>query len=182
MIGRLKDMTRSRDGKEWIITFSTPENFSDMYDTLADKPVSVEIKQAHKRRSLTANAYAWALIDKISEKTGVKRSEVYRNAIREIGGVSETVCVQDKAVDRLREGWSKNGLGWQTDTMPSKIEGCTCVILYYGSSSYDSKQMAQFIDSLIQDAEALGIPTLTEAQAERLVGRWSDGKEHRPAG
>ena len=174
MIGRLKDMTRSRDGKEWIITFSTPENFSERFDELTDKEVNIEIKQAHKRRSLTANAYAWALIDMISEKTGVRKSEVYRNAIKEIGGVSETVCVQDKAVDRLREGWSKNGLGWQTDTFPSKIDGCTCVVLYYGSSCFDSKQMAQLIDWLIQDAEAIGIPTLTEAQAATLVGRWNN--------
>lgn len=178
MIAKLKDMTRSRDGKEWIITFSTPENFSETYDSLIDAEVSIEIKKAHKRRSLSANAYAWVLIDQIAEKTGVKRSEIYRHAIKEIGGVSETVCVQDKAVDRLREGWAKNGLGWQTDVFPSKIEGCTCVVLYYGSSCFDSRQMAQLIDSLIQDAESLGIATLTGLQAERLVGRWKDDKEH----
>lgn len=172
MIGRLKDMTRSRDGKEWVITFSTPEDFSGTFDELSEKEVSIDIKEARKHRSLTANGYAWMLIDKIAEKTGIKKSEVYRNAIREIGGVSETVCAQDNAVDRLREIWQKNGLGWQTDTMPSKLPGCTNVILYYGSSSYDSKQMSSLIDSLIQDAEALGIPTLTDEQAGRLLGKW----------
>lgn len=172
MIGKLKDLTRSRDG-QWIISFSTPENFSQMFDELADKDVSIEIKQAHKRRSITANAYAWVLIDKIAEKTGLRKSDVYRHAIKDIGGVSTTVCVQDFAVDRLRQGWEKNGLGWQTETMNAKIPGCTCVVLYYGSSAYDTKQMAQLIDSLIQDAESLGIPTLTDAQAQRLVGRWN---------
>lgn len=78
----------------------------------------------------------------------------------------------DKAVDRLREGWKKNGLGWQTDTLKSQIPGCTNVVLYYGSSVYDTKQMAQLIDSLIQDAEALGIPTISEEEAERALGKW----------
>ena len=173
MNGRLKDMTRSRDGKEWIITFSTPENFSETYDELSGKEVSIEIKAVSKKRSLDANAYCWALIDKIAEKTGLKKSDVYRNAIREIGGVSTTVCVMDQAVESLRQGWSKNGLGWQSEVIKSKIPGCSCVILYYGSSVYDSKQMAQLIDSLIQDAEALGIPTITDEQADRLVGKWS---------
>ena len=172
MIGKLKDLTRSRDGK-WLLTISTPEDFSDLYDALSDKEVSFEIKEARKHRSLTANGYAWVLIDKIAEKTGVRKSEVYRNAIREIGGVSDTICVMDKAVDRLREGWEKNGLGWQTDTMPAKLPGCTCVVLYYGSSVYDSKQMAQLIDSLIQDAESLGIPTITDEQAEKMIGKWA---------
>lgn len=170
-------MTRSRDGKEYIVTFSTPENFSELFDALFDKEVNVEIKQARKHRSLDANAYCWKIIDMISEKTGEKKTDIYRHAIKEIGGVSDTICVMDKAVNRLREGWEKNGIGWQTDTMPSKVEGCTNVILYYGSSTYDSKQMSDLINSLVQDAEALGIPTITDAEAERLLGKWTTKKE-----
>lgn len=172
MIGRLKDLTRSRSG-EWVISISTPEDFSAAFDEMADKEVCVEIKPARKHRSLTANGYAWALIDQIAEKTGVRKSEVYRNAIREIGGVSETVCVIDRAVERLRASWEKNGMGWQTDTMPSKLPGCTNVILYYGSSVFDSKQFSHLLDLLIQDAEALGIPTITDKEAEKLIGKWA---------
>lgn len=172
MIGRLKDMTRSRDGKEWIITLATPEDFSSEFDALSEKEVIFEIKQARRHRSLDANSYAWVLIDKIAEKTGVKKTEVYRHAIREIGGVNDIICVQDKAVDRLREGWEKNGIGWQTDTLKSQIPGCTNVVLYYGSSVYDSKQMSDLISSLVQDAEALGIPTITDEQAELMVCKW----------
>ena len=69
MIGQLKDMTRSRDGK-WVISFATSEDFSAMFDELADKEVTVEIKRVRQRRSLDANAYAWVLIDKIAERTG----------------------------------------------------------------------------------------------------------------
>ena len=177
MIGQLKDMTRSRDGK-WVISFATSEDFSAMFDELADKEVTVEIKRVRQRRSLDANAYAWVLIDKIAERTGFSKTEVYRHAIREIGGVSETVCVMDKAVDVLRSVWEKNGIGWQTDTMPSKLAGCTNVILYYGSSCYDSKQMSALISSLIQDAELLGIPTLTDEQAEKMLGKWSGREKH----
>ena len=171
MTGTLKDLTRSRDGR-WLITISTPEDFSVVYDELANKDVAFEIKPAKSRRSLSANSYAWVLIDKIAEKTGLQKSEVYKHAIKEIGGVSDIICVQDKAVQRLREGWEKNGLGWMSDTFESRIDGCTNVILYYGSSVYDSKQMGSLIDSLIQDAESLGIPTITDEQAERLVGKW----------
>lgn len=171
MLARLKDIMRGRNG-EWIVSFATPVDVSELFDELADKEVNIEIKKVSKKRSLDSNAYAWVLIDKIAEKTGLRKTEVYRNAIKEIGGVSDTICVMDKAVERLREGWEKNGIGWQTDIMKSKVEGCTNVILYYGSSTYDSKQMAQLISSLIQDAEALGIPTMTEEQAKRLVGNW----------
>lgn len=176
MIGTLKDLTKSRDGK-WVISLATAEDFSEMFDALAEKEVSFEIKEAHKHRSHDANAYAWVLIDKIAEKTGLRKSDVYRHSIKEIGGVSDTICVMNKAVDRLRESWEKNGVGWQTDVLPSKVEGCTNVILYYGSSVYDSKQMSLLIDSLIQDAESLGIPTISEEQASRMLGKWSSKHE-----
>lgn len=172
MIGRLLDLHSSRDGKLSIMTFSTESKCDELFDSLCDKDVNIEIKQASKRRSLDANAYCWVLIDKIAEKTGIKKTEVYRQAIKEIGGVSDTICVMDKAVDRLRDGWAKNGIGWQTETFKSKVEGCTNVVLYYGSSAYDSKQMAMLIDSLIQDAEALGIPTISDAEAQKMIGNW----------
>ena len=175
MVGKLTGLRRLFGG-EWEISFSTKEDFSTEFDELSQQPVSVEIKKAAKKRSKDANALAWVLIDKLSAKTRIPKTEIYRNAIREIGDVSETVCVQDKAVDRLCSGWQKNGIGWQTDTMPSKLPGCTCVILYYGSSTYDTAQMSRLIDLLIQECEQQGIPTLRDEAAE-LLGKW--GKDEK---
>lgn len=176
MIGKLTNLRRLFGG-EWEITFSTKEDFSKVYDDLASAPVSVEIRKASKKRSRDANAFCWVLIDKIAEKTRIPKSEVYRRSIREIGGVSEVVCVRDKAVERLREGWEKNGIGWQTETAPSKLPGCTNVILYYGSSTYDTAQMSRLIDLLIQEAEQQGIPTIRE-EADELLGKWGRHEKH----
>ena len=100
----------------------------------------------------------------------VDKAEVYRQAIRSIGGVSEILCIQNTALEKFRAAWEQNGIGWQTDTMPSKLEGCTNVIVYYGSSTYDTQQMALLIDYLIQDAKSLGIETMSPAELERLEG------------
>jgi hypothetical protein len=148
-------------------------DFSSEYEDLKDKDVNIEIKKYSKRRSLDANAYAWTIIDKIAEKTGIKKSEVYRNAIREIGGVSTIICVKDVAAESLCNGWSSHGTGWQTEKTKSKIPGCTNVTLWYGSSVFNTKQMSDLIDSLIQDAESLGIPTITEKEKDILIGKWT---------
>lgn len=169
MIGRLKDLAFGRHGEQ-IVSFTTTTDFRQRFDDLKEHELDIEIKRHRNRRSLDANAYAWVLIDRIAEAMSITREEVYREAIRGIGGVSDIVCVQDAAVDNLRRGWEKHGTGWQTETMPSKIEGCTNVILYYGSSVYDTKQMSLLIDKLVQDAKALGIETVTPAELERLEG------------
>lgn len=131
-----------------------------------------EIVKAKKRRSLDANAYAWVLIDSIAASVSLPKIEVYRNAIKSIGGVSDIVCVKEEAVAGFCEKWQANGIGWQTETMPSKLEGCRNVILYYGSSSYDVRQMSLLIDSLISDAKALGIEVLPPERIEGLLSEW----------
>lgn len=136
--------------------------------------LSIEIKPFRKRRSLDANAYFFVLADKLAEKLNITKVDVYRNAIREIGGVSETVCVKNEAVDKLCEAWSEKGIGWQTDTFSSKIEGCTNVILYYGSSTYDTAQMSRLIDNIVQDCKAVGIETLTPNELAKLKALWGE--------
>lgn len=169
MRGKLKDLTFDRDGDQ-NITITVREDFGEQYDKLKDGEVNIEIKKYCKRRSLDANAYAWVLVDKIATVLRTDKADVYRQQIRNIGGVSEIVCIQNAALEKFRAAWEKNGLGWQTDTIPSKIDGCTNVVLYYGSSTYDANQMTQLIDHLIQDAKALGIETMTPLELERLSG------------
>lgn len=157
------------------LTFEINElnDFKCIVDDLKDKDkLSIEVKPYRERRSLDANAYFFVLADKLAEKLRITKEEVYRNAIREIGGVSETVCVKNQAVERLCEGWSKNGLGWQTETFPSKLEGCTNVILYYGSSTYDKAQMSRLIENIVQDCQAVGIETRTPSELANLLSLW----------
>lgn len=158
------------DGEGCYLTVRTKDAMEIASSTESGKVYTVEIKEYRQKRSLDANAYAWVLIDKIAAAVGLPKTEVYRNAIKELGGVSDTVCVMDAAVDALCNGWSHNGLGWVTETLPSKIKGCTNVILYYGSSTYDSKTMSRLIDGLIEDARNMGIETMTPQELERLEG------------
>lgn len=159
------------DGADGLkLTVRTPQAKQICESVTNGNQYTVEIKEYRKKRSLDANAYAWVLIDKLAEKLRISKAEVYRNAIREIGGVSDIVCVQEKAADALCEGWNHNGLGWFTDRMPSKLPGCVNVVLYYGSSTYDTAQMSRLIDGLVQDAKAQGIETMTPAEIARLEG------------
>lgn len=136
------------------------------------KDLSIKVGKKKRKRSLDANGYCWTLIDKLAAKLGITKEEIYKNAIREIGGVSEICCVQDSALDKLREVWAKNGIGWQSETMPSKIEGCTNVILYYGSSVYDTAQMSRLTNNIVEACKEQGVETIPPAELESLIGRW----------
>lgn len=175
MKARLHDISVSFDGKT-LLTIETQENCRGLWDALNGQDVEVTIKRFRQRRSLDVNAYAWVLIDKLAEKMSLPKVNVYRRSIREVGGNSQVVCVQNNAVESLRHGWSRNWLGWITDVLPSKIDGCTNVVLYYGSSTFDTAQMARMIDSIVQDCNAVGVETMPPDKLSALLAAW-EGKK-----
>ena len=162
MKGRLLDLSVGLNRKQRL-TLEIDGDFRQEFDNLHEADLDIEIKKYRQKRSLV-------LIDKIAKVMRIEKKQVYQEAIRNIGGVSETVCVQAAAVDRLCSSWAAHGLGWQADVMPSKLEGCSNVVLYFGSSTYDTRQMSALIDQLVQDAKALGIETLPPNELSRLAG------------
>jgi hypothetical protein len=141
-------------------------------NSLDDSLYVLEIKKHRKKRSKDANAYFWVLCDALAEKTHIAKSEIYKRLIKDIGGNSQLVCVPSDAVEKLTKGWEHNGLGWCVETFPSKLEGCTNVRLYYGSSTYDSSQMARLIDLIVQECKQQGIETLSPAELSLLTEGW----------
>lgn len=172
--GTIKDVSLGLDGKAQVtLTINENNTLIQSLDELsAAEKLSFEFKPYRQKRSLDANAYFFVLADKLADKLGTTKEEVYKNAIRNISGVSEIVCVRDKAAQHLCEVWGQNGLGYQTETFPSKIEGCTNVVLYYGSSTYDTAQMSRLISNVVQDCKAVGIETMTPNEIARMLAMW----------
>ena len=177
MKSRLVDLAISFTGKQRL-TLELDGDFRETWDKLKDKDCDFTVKQFRQKRSKDANAYAWVLEDKIAEKKRIPKTEVYRNAIREIGGVSDFVTVKKSAVKRLQETWGKNGIGWQVEDIGGNTPGWTNLIMYYGSSTYDTKQMADLIESLIQDAKALGIETESPEKINSLLEEYDAKYNH----
>lgn len=155
-----------------LLTLAIQGDFRPYVEEFDGKDLKAEIKPFKAKRSISANAYAWTLINKLAAKLKISPQDIYKTAVRHIGGVSETICCQTKAVDNFRKVWESNGIGWQTEILDSKIDGCTNIICYYGSSEYDTEQMSRLIDNIVQDCKAVGIETMTPAELERLCDAW----------
>lgn len=174
--GRIANISISYGSGRPVVSFEAEgdkQTLFTMFEELkAAEKLTVKVGKFKQKRSLDANAYAWVLLSRLAEKLNIPKVDIYRQAIKEIGGNCDTVCVQDKAVDSLRDGWQRNGIGWITDTMPSKIEGCTNVILYYGSSTYDKAQMSRLINAIVEECKLQGIETKSAEEVTSLLQRW----------
>lgn len=122
-----------------------------------------EVTEYHPKRSLNANAYAWALINKIADATRKSKEEVYLQMLKDYGQ-SEFVSVRsDINVKGYFKYYEEYGKG--------HVEGreFTHYKVYKGSSEYDSKEMAILIDGIVQEAKALDIETRTPAEIEQMI-------------
>lgn len=174
----ISEPVMARDGSYSITLTGIREDIWSLWEALKGVLCEAILKKSRKARSLNANAYAWVLIDEIAKKMGnITPVEYYKRMIRETGIKTQVICVPNKAVDELLEGWGHKRTGWLGEKMDSKIEGCTNVRLIYGSSSFDSSEMARFISFVVQDAESLGIPTVTEKEMQKMLRGWGRVKE-----
>lgn len=131
------------------------------------------VKQHREKRSLDANALYWQLVGQLARAIGETPETVYKRHIRDIGNY-ETVCMKTEAVPEFFRRWTSGHLGRQIETRESKLEGCTTVLAYYGSSDFDQSQMSRLIDNCIQDCKSVGIEYIPEEQAALLVEEWGN--------
>ena len=136
-----------------------------------ENKLNIELKKYRQKRSLDANAYMWILISKIQEKLNIPKEEIYKDAIKNIG-VYEVLPVKNEAVERFIEAWKHNGLGWICETTKSKLDGFTNIIAYYGSSTYNTKEMSRLVDLIVQECKQLDIETMTPEELSILKEEW----------
>lgn len=143
------------------------------------KTLSVEVKVKRHMRSTNANAYCWALCTEIAKAVHSSKEEVYQQAIRNIGAFT-LVPIKAEAVERYTEIWKAHGLGWVIDDMgDSKLPGYKVLACYHGSSTYNTKEMSELIEFLIDEARNLGIDVISEADKALLMEDWRGSNDNK---
>ena len=133
-----------------------------------DKNKKFEVKEYHKKRSLNANAYAWALIGKIADVLRNSKDEIYLEMLKKYGQ-SEIVSVLS---DINVTGYFK----YFEEIATVKLQGknFTHYKVFKGTSEYNTAEMAVFIDGVISEADELGIDTLPPNEVEKIKSLWGE--------
>lgn len=174
-IGTLQDISIDYKSNKPKITLllDQRQSISSLEEIKEDK-LSIEIKKYRKKRSLDANSYCWVICDKIakelSKENATTKEEIYKDAILQIG-TFEPMIIEEKAFENFKRIWERQGLGFLIQEV-SRKDKCIKVHCYYGSSTYDSKEMSLLIDLLVQLAKSLNIETMPQQELNSLLESW----------
>ena len=174
MKGLIKDMGLTMGG-ELSITLTVPRVHQAEVAKLVDAPVSVELKKYRERRSLDANGLLWACCREIGQALGIPDVEVYRKAVADAGEY-EPLPIKAVAVETFARRWESKGLGWFVQVVDdSKLKGYKLVKAYYGSSTYDTKEMSRLLDYVVDEAKQIGLVLrASKKEMEESLRRWGD--------
>ena len=117
---------------------------------------------------MSQNSYLWVLLNELAIKLNSTKEEIYREFIKDYG-ICVPVPIKNDAVESFIDKWSKNGIGWFCqDLGESKLDGFTKLMAYYGSSTYNTKEMSRLIDAVVDACKDNGIETLTPDEIRLL--------------
>lgn len=119
--------------------------------------VSLTVKKWRNPRSLDANAYMWTLLEKMAEILRSSKDEIYLQMLDSYGKFTH-IIVKPEAVEKFTAQWrTVRNLG-EVDVKGQKGVQLQC---YFGSSTYDTKEMSRLIDGIVSECKELSIDTDT---------------------
>lgn len=121
-----------------------------------------ELKNPKKHRSKSQNAYCWELIVKIANKINKSKEEVYLQMLKDYGQSQIVSMVSNINPVGYFKYYEKIGTGFVND------KEFTHYKIFKGSSEYNTNEMKILIDGVIQEAEQLGIPTISDEEIMKM--------------
>lgn len=130
------------------------------------------VSKYRNKRSVQANNYLWALIGELAAEMHIDDIDLYREYVKK-HGLKKTVEFSDDFYKTVSYVWKQKGIGWFSEKVDeSDREGYSLYTFYYGSSSYNSRQMSRLIDAVVQDCKAVGIETMPQDELDSLISCW----------
>lgn len=141
------------DSKNAILSFIIPSYQKIELDR--DKTYKIEITELKSKRSLWQNKFCWALIDKIAKHEGMTDLDVYCQIIEMANIRTEVIETLPEAIERLSKVFRVVKV---LEERTSKKGNSTVLLrLYFGTSTFDTKEMSDFIERLLDYARQIGI-------------------------
>lgn len=139
-----------------------------------DSSKQYEVKTYKKKRSNNANNYFWKLLQELCELEDLNTIEEYKKRVKELG-IFRRFRIETKDVKTFMIMWQDKGIAWFCEVSDTEYVGNVefkIINAYYGSSSFNSKQMSRLIDGLVQDCQAVGIETKSKKEIESMLEMW----------
>lgn len=166
--GKLFGISKDFETNKYIISFLMNEGNLSFIDEIKDKALTVSANVFKKNRSNNANRLLWECIGQMAKAKKMDKWDVYLDALKHYGKYTYGVF-RPQAVPDLKRIWREVEVIGEVEC--NGQTGIQC-LLYYGSSTYDTKEFAAFLDCIFAEMEGMGLETPTQKELQRSLEEW----------
>ncbi len=170
--GCIRDVNRDWKTGKYNITLSINEAsaMTEVDQLIKCDRLDIEVKKHREKRSRDSNSYCWVLMQKLAEHSGIDKWDVYLECLKKYSRAFTHVIVKEDAIDKVKELYREC-----IDLGEIKVNGQSGhqLQVYFGSSTFDSKEMSVFLDGVVSECKELGIETLPPYEIERMKAAWN---------
>lgn len=189
LTGRIKDIGRTLSGALTITLESQGGDSTAVMDLAQVDRLDVEIKKHREKRSLDANAYYWKLVSDLAEALHVSKPYLHNDLLRKYGQIAiidgkavyAVIPDTDEAQREIDEAQTYH-LKPTAQVKAGKGGMFRTYMMLRGSHEYDTREMSQLIDGLINECREMGIETLPPGELERMMAAYGKKIEKRADG
>ena len=134
-----------------------------------DGDLLFEVRVWKRKRSLTQNAYYWALLNRLGQALGYPSDELHGHMLREYGVCDVFTVRADVPLRDYFRYYDVVGSGVMDGVRYSHVRA------FKGSSEMDSAEFSRLLNGVIEECRQQGIETMTPEEAARL--KWIEGEE-----
>ena len=128
-----------------------------------DTVYDLKIDKHRNKRSLNANAYSWVLQNEISNVMRLSKEEVHFEMLKRYGQRDYVSLLANIDPSLYFDYYEEQG------TFKNKNNTFKSYIIYKPTRKYNSREMAIFIDGLVQECRNLGIETLEDLEIKEMI-------------
>ena len=128
-----------------------------------DMVYDLKIDKHRNKRSLNANAYSWVLQNEISNVMRLSKAEVHFEMLKRYGQRDYVSLLANIDPSLYFDYYEEQG------TFKNKNNTFKSYIIYKPTRKYNSREMAIFIDGLVQECRNLGIETLEDLEIKEMI-------------
>lgn len=150
VLGRIDSISKIEYGKKHRLVITINENYGECVKR--GDNVVVDMRKYYGKRQLKSNSYAWKLITEIANVCRTSKEEIYFEMLQRYG---QSDLVKMNAKIDASKFFKYYKPFEKYDDGENKY-----YIVYRGTSEYDKREMAIFIDGIISECEVLGIDTI----------------------
>ena len=132
-----------------------------------------DVKEHKDKRSNNANRLLWACLGRIAKALKTDSWSVYMQMLKRYGTFTY-ICVKPSAVEGVKRQWRECE---EIGELTIKGKKAVQLLCYYGSSTYNTQEFSEFLESVMSEMEEMNIPTPREEEIERALKQWEENQK-----